>query len=439
MTRAAILCSAALWLGCSSESSEPSAKADPKTAESKTKTPSEPSPEAKAETKNDPTLTPAVTPAPSKPPPADPAAIAKARKLYLARLNEGRRLTKAGQFPEAIAVYLQALDVDPSDVALLGELGWAAFKGNDLPGARHATTHGLRFARTDKQRGMLNYNLGRIAEAEGDQTRAAELYQESLRARDNATVRKRLATLTAPPPTTAASGGLPVLAEGLPTLEQACASLIRTECDEWLLYEDDECQCDPALTSPGADWAGLLVLNAGMAQEVYYPVLNTSAGYTVMAEALDNYNPGVFGIYGELEITTTELIDDLLGAGVPGWHFEFRKDRMDRDMGINEIEGEHWIGHVFCAREGAKARCTRPVVVDYGYDREVEFPDEDEPGMTHEDLPMSSSYSDDAHWSAGTLTITAKGRDGITAVEDGMTTGSSLPAGTHALRDLMDL
>jgi hypothetical protein len=147
------------------------------------------------------------------PPPADPEALAKARTLYRARLDEGRRLTKAGQHTEAIATYLQALELDPSDVVLLGELGWASFKGGDLPGARHATTHGLRFARTDEQRGMLTYNLGRVAEAEGDQARAAELYRESLTLRDNATVRKRLDALAAPPPAPPPPTHMEVLAE----------------------------------------------------------------------------------------------------------------------------------------------------------------------------------------------------------------------------------
>ena len=40
--------------------------------------------------------------------------------------------------PAAMAKYRVALDIDASDVAVLGELGWAAFKAGELEDAhRH--------------------------------------------------------------------------------------------------------------------------------------------------------------------------------------------------------------------------------------------------------------------------------------------------------------
>lgn len=432
MKRAAPFCTATLLLfAC--ERTEPTAKtSEEPTAAAK--------PDAKPEEADAKPTAASSKPNPT-PPPADPDALAKARKLYLARLNEGRRLTKAGQHSEAIATYLQALEVDPSDVALLGELGWASFKGGDLPGARHATTHGLRFARTDEQRGMLTYNLGRVAEAEGDPTRAAELYRESLTLRDNATVRKRLEALHAPPPAPPPPRGMEVLAEGLPSLEAVCAAIIAAQCEEWKVFVGDECGCDATGFSAASPegWAGTLVMNAGIAEEVWFPVIETSKGWAVMGHLVDSYNPGAFGVYGETSIVANEIVPDLLGPGQPGWHVSFRKDRVDRDMGVNEIEDEYWVGHTFCVRQGDRAHCTQPVISDHGYSREVEFPDQDEPGTTHDGLPTASRYSDELTWADGTLTVTPGERKGMTEVDEGGTPGRSLPAGKHALRDLMGL
>jgi hypothetical protein len=158
-----------------------------------------------------------------------------------------------------------------------------------------------------------------------------------------------------------------------------------------------------------------------------------------MGHLVDSYNPGVFGIYGETSIVDDEIVPDLLGPGKPGWHVSFRKDRMDRDMGVNEVEDEHWVGHMFCVREGDRAHCSRPVISDHGYSREVEFPDDDEPGLTHEGLPTSSRYSDGLVWADGMLTVTPGERENMTEVDDGGTPGRSLPAGEHSLRDLMGL
>jgi len=372
--------------------------------------------------------------------PTDPAALAKARKLYLARLNEGRRLTKAGEYTEATAAYVLALEVDPNDAALLGELGWAAFKGGDLPGARHATTSALRFARTDKQRGMLSYNLGRVAEAESDPTRAAGLYRESLAFRANATVRKRLDALHVAAPAPTVRVGLSVIAEGVQSVDKVCLVAIDAFREEWSIYEDDECSCaSKLLLADSGPWAGLLVVYAGMAEELYVPVIQTSAGYTVLDVIVDSYNPGVAGVQGDVEITESAIVADLLGPGKPGWHIGFSKSRVDRDMGLNEIEGESWTGHVFCAREGNKVRCTQPLINDYSYLREVDFPGEDEPGMTHEGLPSSSSYADIASWSAGTLTIEADERKGMKTLDDVVVLGEALSPGEHSLRALMGL
>lgn len=113
-------------------------------------------------------------------------------------LKQGRGLTKQGKYPEAIAKYREALAVDASNVSVLGELGWAAYKSGDLTLAHDTTLNALKFAGDDqgKQRGMLLYNLGRIEEDQADTDAAVQHYRDSLIARPgNATVQKRLDTL----------------------------------------------------------------------------------------------------------------------------------------------------------------------------------------------------------------------------------------------------
>jgi hypothetical protein len=66
-------------------------------------------------------------------------------------------------------------------------------------------------------------------------------------------------------------------------------------------------------------------------------------------------------------------------------------------MGINEFETEDHSMTVVCAREGAEAWCTQPLLREYSYSRDVEFPEEeraeDEEKLDHPGLPLSRKYS----------------------------------------------
>jgi hypothetical protein len=57
------------------------------------------------------------------------------------------------------------------------------------------------------------------------------------------------------------------------------------------------------------------------------------------------------------------------------------KDRMDRDMGLNEVEDEHHETVVICARHTAGASCTRPLYQAYRYQRDIEFEQFESEGM----------------------------------------------------------
>jgi hypothetical protein len=325
-----------------------------------------------------------------KPGALEPGQARELRKQYSALLDEGRTLTKADKLDEAMIKYRAALAIDPSHPTVLGELGWAQFRANALDDAQATTMKALRFAQDDKARGMLLYNLGRIAEARNETEAAIIYYRTSLEKRpSNATVQEHLDKLLgATPVATPTPAGLARIAEGVADLSAACKLIIDEKCLDYggtTDPTDDEgfgpCTCDAALRSTPPDdpsW-GLLALTVGGGfQEVYFPAIQTSSGWVVFREIEWVYNPGMFGIFEEVQFGPSKTEPLLPGAAQPQLLFVWKKDRSDTDMGVNEFEAEHHEGTVVCAREGAQAWCTEPLFLADSYTRDVEFPIEEE-------------------------------------------------------------
>ncbi|MFO0747371.1 MAG: tetratricopeptide repeat protein [Myxococcota bacterium] len=94
-----------------------------------------------------------------------------------------------------------APDLDARARALTGsasDLGNRCFRqlqAAELDEARATCAEALRRKPSDATRGAILFNLGLIAEKRGDPAEARRLYRESLAARPNATVRKRLDAL----------------------------------------------------------------------------------------------------------------------------------------------------------------------------------------------------------------------------------------------------
>lgn len=132
--------------------------------------------------------------------PTKPTGAAEARPrpphAYVDALAAGRALAQAGKYPDAVLAFERALDFVPSDARALSELGFAAFKMNDLARAEAATLAAI--AATDQFRleAASLYNLGRIAEARGQRERAEDAYQRSLLLRPHPDVAQRLADLS---------------------------------------------------------------------------------------------------------------------------------------------------------------------------------------------------------------------------------------------------
>jgi hypothetical protein len=361
----------------------------------------------------------------SKPGALEPGQARELRKQYSALLDEGRTLTKADKLDEAMIKYRAALAIDPSNPTVLGELGWAQFRANALDDAQATTMKALRFAQDDKAGGMLLYNLGRIAEARVETEAAIIYYRTSLEKRPgNATVQEHLDKLlgttpvAAPPP-----AGLARIAEGVADLSAACKLIIDQKCLDYGGTTDptaDEgfgpCTCDPALrsTPPDDPSQGLLALTVGGGfQEVYFPAVQTSSGWVVFSEIEWVYNPGMFGIFEEVQFGPSKTEPLLLGAAQPQLLFVWKKDRSDTDMGVNEFEAEQHEGMVVCAREGAKAWCTEPLFSADSYTRDVEFPiEEEDPPIDHEGLPVANEYAATFEWREGKLIVANVRRKG---------------------------
>lgn len=340
-------------------------------------------------------------PADAKQPDANPRKTLSAerakqlRKTFRTKLDEGRAKTKAGQYQDGIALYNEALAVEPSNPAALAELGWAAFQAEQLDLAQGATTRALLYSRKSEQQGMILYNLGRIAEARGDHAAALAHYRDSLARRANETVQKHLDALLAKAEVAPAHAGLARLATGVASLAAVCSDLVRDRCGDVFTF-DGQCACS---VTQGDEAGGYALVQVGEADAVenamWFPAVRTSAGWTVFESVAWIYNPGAFGIFEEGTWATPET-RDLLPGGDPEWVLRFEKSRSDSDMGINEFETEDLAMTLVCAREGEQAWCTEPLLLASSYAREVEFLDGDgegEDAIVHEGLPKSMKFS----------------------------------------------
>jgi tetratricopeptide (TPR) repeat protein len=141
----------------------------------------------------------------SAPPPVDAAIDAQrapdpARQHQARVANaEGDRCAAAGRSADAIAAFERAVDLDPAYSRAWANLGWARFGAGDLRGAAAANQRALALAGDDPELlGSAHYNLGRVAQAQGDLIAAREAYRASLRARPHAGVAARLEALDSP-------------------------------------------------------------------------------------------------------------------------------------------------------------------------------------------------------------------------------------------------
>jgi Flp pilus assembly protein TadD len=150
-------------------------------------------------------------------------------KTFQAKLDAGRKAVKTGAYDEAFVAFSAARALRPHDPRVLGESGFASYKAGKLTQARRWTLEAIERTYEPKRLGALHYNMGLIAEAEGDKWTAAQHYRRSLAFRENATVQERLAGL-----------GEFVPPKGPDTLDAYCKQLAtEAGCDEHADLIDD--------------------------------------------------------------------------------------------------------------------------------------------------------------------------------------------------------
>ncbi|UQA56775.1 tetratricopeptide repeat protein [Polyangium aurulentum] len=315
---------------------------------------------------------------------------------YRKHLAEGRRLAGASKWADAVKEIEQALAAIPGDAPALVELGWAAFNAGDTARARKANEEALRGTTSPKIKAMALYNLGRVAEAQKDPTRAREHYTRSLELRPSEAVEKRLAELEkrerSPKPVAGAS------AAPLP-------------CQAPLSRVDDVCNClgrpDPEDTGPRScealkevkmprDDLRILLVEAPPFRSFYWLVARNEKGWAPVASLGQTYNPGAFGIFEELDVVSVS--EKTAGSSKVLW-VETKKDRHDTDMGIDEYEEESFRVVTLCALpEGDRKSTSCPLQVPVEIRQKRErlgnpdfIPDEVTRPLMTKGLPLSTA------------------------------------------------
>lgn len=201
----------------------------------------------------------------------------------------------------------------------------------------------------------------------------------------------------------------------------------------------DRCDCDKSQGGDG--WVLLELVDAGgFENALWFPAIETTTGWVVFESAAQLFNPGISGIFEEADWTAIKH-EDLLPGGDSEWVLSFHKDRSDSDMGINEFETEAWSVTVVCAREGAEAWCTEPLLLAYDYTRDIEFPEEEgeevegEEEFEHEGLPVNEKFSCTLELGAKVVVSDVAGNRAAT--EGGTGTFRQLAAGEHDLATLL--
>jgi tetratricopeptide (TPR) repeat protein len=351
---------------------------------------------------------------------------------YRKHLAEGRRLAGASKWADAVKEIEQALAAVPGDAPALVELGWAAFNAGDTKRARKANEEALRGTTSPKIKAMALYNLGRVAEAQKDPTRARDYYARSLELRPSEAVEKRLADLDgkekAPRPV-AGMGAAPLPCQApLSRVEDVCNCLGRPDAED---TGPRSCEAMKDVKIPRDDLRILLV-EAPPFRQFYWLVARNEKGWAPVASLGQTYNPGAFGIFEELEVVS--ISEKTAGAAKVLW-VETRKERHDTDMGIDEYEEETLRLVTLCALPGGDRKstsCPLQVPVEVRHKRErLGNPDfiSDEvtrPLMT-KGLPLSTATE-------LSIELLADGRAEVKAVSGTPSADVKALLGAHALR-----
>jgi len=297
-----------------------------------------------------------------KPPTREQAAESK-RSLQ-AHLAAGRKAVKAKDYATGITELEAAVAITPFHGKSLGELGWAYFNAGKLDEAQDRLERALKYADNAGSRGAIFYNLGRVAEAKGDNTLAIELYTRSLAVRPNDTVSARLISLGGTPPapdavlaTAPTHSTCTFERKGAPPANLCWAKLIELGQDIHDPSADEHFKCEyghtvidsagGAVAAGGEATAYDLTLDGGKVQATVYSYLDYEMfeeifilalvvdGVLYTAPLLSLSHPGVG--YADENLNSLSLrAEDLIAGGRPEIVLEWAIQGHDMDPGIEE-------------------------------------------------------------------------------------------------------
>jgi hypothetical protein len=115
----------------------------------------------------------------------------KAKELAKA----GRAATRAGNYEEAIRSFDAAVGADPKYARAFAGRGYAKLLAGELEGAKQDCTAALKLDHDPHFEAAVYFNLGQIAERQGDAAAAKKAYTNSQERRDSKQVQKALAGL----------------------------------------------------------------------------------------------------------------------------------------------------------------------------------------------------------------------------------------------------
>jgi len=354
-----------------------------------------------------------VTPEPApQPPPGDPpsppdaaeparrpitrAELAGEQKKYnefMSLLNEGRAASKAGRYADAQRLLTLALAIDPTDEAVLGELGYAALQAGDLKAAATWTRRALTADLLATRRPALLYNLGLIHQKAGDIEDAANAWELSLALRPNKTVDKALKALRAAHPARTHRN----------TLEDVCAEARASwTCDD--NPDDDPCTCDgePVLSDeeinpddPILNYAILHVAGpaGGLVDADHLAVETRTGGWQLVTTLANRWSPGCCYVTNNGSFNDLGL-DDLLPTPGPELHLTAANRHDDDDPGVYATSSESTETTIWCLAPNGKPLCVEVITdsTDASGPLESPFFEDGPPEDTELPPELSSHY-----------------------------------------------
>jgi hypothetical protein len=282
---------------------------------------------------------------------ADRTAVATA-------IREGRAAARESEWATALAAFERAVALDASNDDMRCEAAYVAFRAERVDDAERLSA-GLDRVMLGKKvldarrvpMAMCLYNLGLIERARERSENARRLFARSLELRPNETVQSALAAIDAPPAPERPG----------PIAWTTWDDVQRVAMERFCVAEHGESECpedvsvearleEPSHDATSAEFDARLVrIGETMGADVAYLAVRLRES-VVLDQVAYVYNPGAFGVSGEIEVQEF-AIRDVVAGGAPELVLRIRSLRMDTDMAGCEDSSEVAGSAILCAAD----------------------------------------------------------------------------------------